>query len=134
WCANPRYSAPRLSSRISSRLDRCGGRSGGFNVHHAPYVEFAFRRVLHRSVYFYCGAVGPCRCRRDCVSNSSALCHANLSCRSPPALDEQILTDMAASYDFVQFDVFTQTPLNLLIIRDSCSSAIAHESRGSSQT
>ena len=42
--------------------------------------SLAVRRVLHRSVYFYYGAVGPCRYRRDCVSNSSALCHANLSC------------------------------------------------------
>ena len=45
------------------------------------------------------------------MSNSSALCHAHLSCRSPPALDEQIFTDMPASYDFAQLDVFTRMPL-----------------------
>jgi predicted PhzF superfamily epimerase YddE/YHI9 len=45
------------------------------------------------------------------MSNSSALCHAHLSGRSTPALDQQIFTDMAASYDFVQLDVFTRTPL-----------------------
>ena len=45
------------------------------------------------------------------MSNSSALCHAHLSGRSTPALDQQIFTDMAASYDFVQLDVFTRRPL-----------------------
>ena len=44
------------------------------------------------------------------MSNSSALCHAHLSGRSTPALDEQIFTDMAASYDFVQLDVLSRTP------------------------
>jgi hypothetical protein len=42
------------------------------------------------------------------MSNSSALCHAHLSGRSTPALDQQIFTDMAASYDFVQLDVLPE--------------------------
>ena len=45
------------------------------------------------------------------MSNSSALCHAHLSGRSTATLDHQIYTDMAASCDFVQLDVFTRTPL-----------------------